>query len=92
MYLVKPFSVVLVFAWVRISHVGEAFRAEGRDARKSNLGAACENGITNGKVAWVVDADDIARVSSLRGGEASHMSQGMFQSRRDSHGGNTPTS
>lgn len=74
-YLSKPFSVVLVFAGIRISHVGEAFRAEGRDAGKAYLGAARENGITNGEVAWVVDTDDISRVGSLRGGDATQIFQ-----------------
>lgn len=78
-YLVQPFPIVLVLARVRISHVGEALGAEGRNARKTNLGAARENGITDGEVAWVVDADDIPRISSLCGGEESRISQGEYQ-------------
>lgn len=64
-YLIQPFSIVFVLAGVWISHVGEAFRAEGRNARKPYFAAARENCITDGEVSRIVNADNISRVRSL---------------------------
>lgn len=64
--LIETFSVVLVFARVWISHVGEALGAEGRNSREPDFSAAGENGVPDGEVAWVVNSNDIARVGSLR--------------------------
>lgn len=65
-HLVEALAVVFVLAGVWISHVGEALRAEGRDAREPHFRAACEDCVADCEVARVVDTDDVAWVSRLR--------------------------
>lgn len=65
-YLIESFSVVLVFARVWISHIGEALGAERRNSREPDFSAARENGVADGEVTRVVYPNDIARVGRLR--------------------------
>lgn len=65
-HLIQPLAIVLVLAGVRISHVGEAFRAERWNAREAHFSAAGKNRIADCKMTGVVDSNDIARVCLLR--------------------------